>query len=146
MARTHDCLWTILHSSLVDGCRQMLRAKRSQFLQADWFSRCGGTCRTTHEIDELNVAYNKKGGVTPIVLYLRHAQLSGISASTGWSEELLKRRRRTEVSVFLQLAAMVPIGRHAFKYRRWFVPLVPSAPELCISVHQWPERLGHRAH
>jgi hypothetical protein len=29
-------------------------------------------------------------------------------------EELLKRRRRTEVSVFLQLAAMVPIGRHAF--------------------------------
>jgi hypothetical protein len=24
--------------------------------------------------------------------------------------------------------------------------LVPSAPELCISVRQWPERLGHRAH
>jgi small subunit ribosomal protein S21 len=36
-------------------------------------------------------------------------------------------------SPFLELAAMVPIGRHAFKYRRWFVPLVPSAPELCIS-------------
>jgi hypothetical protein len=33
-----------------------------QFLQADWFSRCGGTCRTTHEIDELNVAYNTKAG------------------------------------------------------------------------------------
>jgi hypothetical protein len=42
--------------------------------------------------------------------------LSGISVSTGLSQELLKRRRRTEVSVFLQLAAMVPIGRHAFKY------------------------------
>jgi small subunit ribosomal protein S21 len=38
---------------------------------------------------------------------------------------------------------MVPIGRHAFKYRRWFVPLALSAPELCISVRQlarvpWP--------
>jgi len=32
------------------------------FLQADWFSRCGGTCRTTREIDELNVAYNTKAG------------------------------------------------------------------------------------
>ena len=29
---------------------------------------------------------------------------------------------------------MVPIGRHNFKCRRWFVPRVPSAPELCISV------------
>jgi hypothetical protein len=84
-------------------------------------------------------------GERPIVLYLRHTQLSRISASTGLSEELLKRRRRTEVSVFLQLAAMVPIGRHAFKYRRWFVPLVLSAPELCISVRQ-AECLGHQAH
>jgi hypothetical protein len=61
-----------LHGSLLDGCRQILRAKRSQFLQADWFSRCGGTCRTTREIDELNVAITQKW-VTPIVLYLRHA-------------------------------------------------------------------------
>jgi len=58
------------------------------------------------------------------------------------SEELLERRRRTEVSVFLQLAAMVPIGRHAFKYRPWFVPLVLSAPELCISVRRWPSALA----
>src|ERR1039457_6599013 len=28
---------------------------------------------------------------------------------------------------------MVPIGRHNFKCRRWFVPRVPSAPELCIA-------------
>src|SRR6476469_7745613 len=41
---------------------------------------------------------------------------------------------------------MVPIGRHNFKCRRWFVPRVPSAPELCISVRQWPGRLGHRVH
>jgi small subunit ribosomal protein S21 len=41
---------------------------------------------------------------------------------------------------------MVPIGRHNFECRRWFVPRVPSAPELCISVRQWPGRLGHRAH
>ena len=60
-------------------------------------------------------------------------------------EELLKRRWRTEVSVFLQLAALVPTGRHAFKYRRWFVPLVPLAPELRVSVRQWPERLGNRS-
>jgi small subunit ribosomal protein S21 len=33
-----------------------------KFLQVDWFSRCGGTCRTTHKIDELNVAYNTKAG------------------------------------------------------------------------------------
>jgi len=39
---------------------------------------------------------------------------------------------------------MVPIGRHNFKCRRWFVARVPSAPELCISVRQWPGRLGHR--
>jgi hypothetical protein len=50
----------IAHFLVVAG--KILRAKRSQFLQADWFSRCGGTCRTTHEIDELNVAYNIKAG------------------------------------------------------------------------------------
>ena len=38
------------------------------------------------------------------------------------------------------------IGWHNFKYRRWFVPRVPSAPEVCISVRQWPRRLGRRAH
>src|SRR6516225_1123870 len=27
-----------------------------------------------------------------------------------------------------------------------FVPWVPSAPELCMTVRQWPERLGHWAH
>ena len=91
----------------------MRRAKRSQFLQADWFSRCGGTCRTTHEIDELNVAYNTKAA-TPIVLYLRHAHFLEYGQALACPEELLKRRRRTEVSVFLQLAAMVPLGRHAF--------------------------------
>ena len=37
---------------------------------------------------------------------------------------------------------MVPIGKHNFKCRRWFVPRVPSAPELCISVRQWPGRLA----
>ena len=37
---------------------------------------------------------------------------------------------------------MVAIGRHNFKCRRWFVPRVPSAPELCISVRQWPGRLA----
>ena len=36
--------------------------KAITFLQADWFSRCGGTCGTTREIDELNVAYNTKAG------------------------------------------------------------------------------------
>jgi small subunit ribosomal protein S21 len=41
---------------------------------------------------------------------------------------------------------MVPIGRHNFECRRWFVPRVPLAPELCISVRQWPGRLGHWAH
>jgi small subunit ribosomal protein S21 len=40
---------------------------------------------------------------------------------------------------------MVPIGRHNFKCRRWFVPRVLSASELCISVRQWLVRLGHRA-
>jgi hypothetical protein len=64
-------------------------------------------------LDELNVAYNTKGA-TPIVLYLRHAHFPEYGQALACPEELLKRRRRTEVSVFLQLAAMVPIGRHAF--------------------------------
>jgi small subunit ribosomal protein S21 len=37
---------------------------------------------------------------------------------------------------------MVPIGRHAFKYRRWFVPRVLSAPEFCISVASGPSALA----
>ena len=37
---------------------------------------------------------------------------------------------------------MMAIGRHNFKCRRWFVPRVLSAPELCISVRQWPGRLA----
>jgi len=53
--------------------------------------------------------------VTPIVLYLRHAHCPIHGQALALSKELLERRRRTEVSVFLQLAAMVPIGRHAFK-------------------------------
>ena len=42
----------------------------------------------------------------------------------------------TEVSAF-QSAAMVPIGRHNFKCRRWFVPRVPSfrAP---VARAPWP--------
>jgi small subunit ribosomal protein S21 len=39
---------------------------------------------------------------------------------------------------------MVPIGRHNFKCRRWFVPRVPSAPELCISVRQWLKKKMQR--
>ena len=93
----------------------MRRAKRSQFLQADWFSRCGGTCGTTREIDELNVVYNTKAGDSYCSLSPA-CPFSYIQASTGLSEELLKRWRRTEVFVFLQLAAVVPI---AFNYRRW---------------------------
>jgi hypothetical protein len=37
--------------------------------------------------------------VTPIVLYLRHAHYWHIQASADLSEELPKKRRRTEVSV-----------------------------------------------
>ena len=84
--------------------------------------------------------------VTPIVLYLRRAHLWHVQAGTDLSEELPKKRRRTEVFVSSNWRPCVPIGRHNFKYRRWFVPWVPSAPELCISVRQWPGRLGHRAH
>jgi hypothetical protein len=42
-ARTHDCFWAILHSSLLGGCRQMRRGNDHNF------------CR-------LNVAYNTKAG------------------------------------------------------------------------------------
>ena len=41
---------------------------------------------------------------------------------------------------------MVPIGRHEFRCRRWFVPRVPLPTGWYISVRQWPGRLGHRAH
>ena len=41
-------------------------------------------------------------------------------------------------SSLFQSAAMVPIGRHNFNYRRWF--------DGAISVRQWPRRLGHRPH
>jgi small subunit ribosomal protein S21 len=61
-------------------------------------------------------------------------------------EELPKKTATYRSLRFFQLAAMVPIGRHNFKCRRWFVPRLPSAPELCISVRQLPGRLGHRAH
>ena len=91
----------------------MRRGNDHNFCRFDWFSRCGGTRRTTHEIDELTVAYNTKAA-TPIVLYLRHAHFLEYGQALACPEELLKRRRRTEVSVFLQLAAMVPLGRYAF--------------------------------
>jgi len=39
---------------------------------------------------------------------------------------------------------MVPIGRRSFKYRLGSYRLVPWA--LCMTVCQWPERLGHWAH
>jgi small subunit ribosomal protein S21 len=81
--------------------------------------------------------------VTPIVLYLRHTQLSGVSASTGLSEELLKRRRRTEVSVSYNWQPWCPsagtlsnIDVGSYRWCPWY----PS----CVSVRQWPERLGNR--
>jgi small subunit ribosomal protein S21 len=37
---------------------------------------------------------------------------------------------------------MVPIGRHNFKCRRWFIPRVPSVPELCISVRPGDLAIG----
>jgi hypothetical protein len=85
------------------------------FLQADWFRRYGGTCRTTREIDELNVPITQKR-VTPIVLYLLHAHFLIHRQALACPKSCLKDGGIPEVSVFLQLAAMVPIGRHAFKY------------------------------
>src|SRR5262245_54313946 len=109
---------------------------------ADWFSRRGQYLPTTRGKDELSVSCNTKAGDS-------YCSLSParpfIEASTDLSEELPKKRRRTEVSV--QLAAMVPHRQALFQnvdvgsYRE-----VPSTPELCISVRQWPGRLGHRAH
>ena len=46
--------------------------------------------------------------------------------------------------MFLQLAAMVPIARHAFKYRRWFVPAGAIGTRIVHIRAPVPERLGHR--
>ena len=79
---------------------------------ADWFSRCGGPYYL--EIDEWNVGRNAKGhdsycSLSPACsIFPIYTQVLAI-------EELPKRRRRTEVSVFLQSAGIVPIGRLDFK-------------------------------
>jgi hypothetical protein len=71
LAGTHDCLWAILYSSLLSGCRQMRHAKDHRS-GVDWFSRSDGTHRITPEIDELSVRHNPNAG-KPVVLYPRHA-------------------------------------------------------------------------
>jgi hypothetical protein len=67
-----------------------------------------------------------------------------IEASTDLSEELPK---NDNLPNFFQLEAAVPIGRQSVKYRLVHTvgAIRTSAPELCISVRQWPERLGRRA-
>src|SRR5450759_649996 len=65
---------------------------------ADWFSRRGSTCRLHATKMNYPCSITQKR-VTPIVLYLRHAHYWHIQASTDLSEELPKKRRRTEVSV-----------------------------------------------
>src|SRR5690348_26488 len=115
----------------------MHRGNDHDFLRADWFSRCGGTCRTTHEIDELNVAYNTKAGESycslspacPFPLYMgRHWLVPKSCLKDGG----------------------VPKSPCSYNWQPWcpsagtpsidvgFVPRVPSAAELCVSVRQWP--------
>ena len=121
----------------------MLRSKRSQFLQADWFSRCGETRRTTLEIDELNVAYNTKAGNS--YCSLSPAYPFSYRQALACPEELLKRRRRTRS---LRVLAIGSQGAH--RQARFQLTLVRTAgaigTRIVQSVRQWPERLGHRAH
>jgi small subunit ribosomal protein S21 len=49
-----------------------------------------------------------------------------------------------KVSVFLQLTAMLLSAGTLSNIDVGSYLLVPSARELCISVRQWRERLGHR--
>ncbi len=73
--------------------------------------------------------------VTLRYLLLRHA-LFGVH----WRQSVVRRAAQKTATYrdlrFFQLAAIVPIGRHNLKYRRWFVSSMPWASELRISVRQ----------
>jgi small subunit ribosomal protein S21 len=58
------------------------------------------------------------------------------------SEELLKRRRRTEVSVSYNWQPWCPSAGTLSNIDVGSYLLVPSAPELCISVRRWPSALA----
>src|SRR5690242_9087188 len=86
--------------------------------------------------------YHKKV-LTPIVLYLRHTNIGAQEARTCSSEELPKKRRRTEFSVSSNWQPWCPsagtvsnidVGSYRGPHPNWY------------TVRQWPERLGHWAY
>jgi hypothetical protein len=76
---------------------------------------------------------------TPII-----REISGIDLFDGLPKEPAAYRSPR----FRQLAATVPIGRHAFGIDPWKIsgdlasPRVPAAPELYITVHNGPSALA----
>jgi hypothetical protein len=67
-----------------------------------------------------------------------------VEAGDDLSDELPKKRRRTEVFVSSNWQPLVPVGWHNFGYRRRYAPWVPRAPN-CIHILRAPVAPGRLA-